>query len=259
MVWLYVPDMEASNWELNESLMITEPFVMWRGKPLQLNTLSKKWKKVSWMKRLSGLTLEPSKASLGVEKWILSREDFHASPTQLLESKWPTKTQETYGPILSELLGKCDLDSYSLKTFQESLNGDLTKLSLTSTNWGIMLHGVLWRLRTLARCIKENDGSFLESGMIPTPTTQANAQVRGQYKTNGTTLAGYVKMFPTPTARESNDLGGSMERHQRLGREKETLTRMISGEEGLTHGGKLSPQWVAWLMGLPIGLINSDY
>lgn len=289
MCWLYVPDMEALNWDLNESLIESKPFVMWRGKPLQPNTLSKKWKKEPFMKRLSGLTLEPSTANLGVEKWISSREDSHANPIQVLESNWPTKTPGTFGPISSELLGKCDQASYSLKTFQESLSGDLTKLSLTSINWGILVRGVLSRLPTLEPCTEENVGSSLRFETIPTPTTQGNAEVSGQYnKRTGTTLAGYARMFPTPMAsdgirsslkhgggnmtlrgavvqyptpiaRESNELGGSMERHQKLNRQNDTLTRRISGEEGLTHGGRLNPQWVAWLMGLPIGWINSEY
>ena len=290
MAWLYVPGMEGSKSELNKSLMNTKPFVMSRGKPLQPATLSKKWKKGGWITRLSGLTLKPSKAKDGVEKWILLLEDFHVNPIQMLETKWGKMTPATYGRILSESLGKCDQASYSLKTFQMSLNSDLTKLSLTSINWGILVHGGIWRLPKLVQDTKETGGSCLE---FPTPTTQANAQVKGQYsKKTGTTLAGYVKMFPTPTAseaqkagyyskgqmgnsltamakqgrlfptpisREANEANNSLEIYKKKGREKDTLTRVISGEEGLTHGGRLNPQWVAWLMGLPIGWINSDY
>lgn len=309
MAWLYVPDMEVLNWELNESLMNTKPFVMSRGKPLQLATLSKKWKKGAWITRLSGLTSKPSTANHGVEKWILSLEDFHANPIQMLETKWGKMTHATSGPILFESLGKCDQTSYSLKTYQMSLNSELTRLSLTSINWGILVHGGIWRLPKLVQDTKETGGSYLE---FPTPTTQANAQVKGQYsKTTGTTLAGYVnmfptpttrgyahasqgqtehflkmvkekkmtmeeaqallnlkeiknhrtykKMFPTPTGREANEMGGSMETHKKLNTENDSLTRAISGMENLSHGGRLNPQWVGWLMGLPIGWINSDY
>jgi hypothetical protein len=260
MVWLYVPDMEGLNSDLNECLLNTELFVMSRGNSLRPNTLLKKWKKGGWINRLSGLTLKPSMASHGVEKWISSLEDSHANPIQLLENKWAKEIRETCGPILSESLGKCDQDSYSLRMFQMSLKCDLIPLSLTSTKSGLMLHGVLWGLPMLARPIKENAGFYLESEMIPTPTTQGNAQVAGQYdKRTGTTLAGYARMFPTPRAREDKELNGSMERHKKLGRERETLTRQISGEAGLSHGGRLNPQWVAWLMGLPIGWINLDY
>jgi hypothetical protein len=186
--------------------MNTKPFVMLRGKPSQPATLSRKWKKGGWITRLSGLTSKPSKAKDGVEKWILSLEDSHANPTQVLENKWGNKIPATSGRILSESLGKCDQVSYSLKTWQMSLNSDLTKLSLTLINWGILVHGGIWRLPKLAQDTKEIDGSYLQ--LIPTPTTQANAQVKGQYsKTTGTTLTGYVKMFPTPTASEAQKAG----------------------------------------------------
>lgn len=257
MVWLYVPDMEDLSSPSSEFSQNTEPFVMWRGKPLSPNTLSKKWKKGGWITRLSGLMCEPLTVSRGVERWISSLEVSHVNPIQVLESNWPKMIRETYGRISSESLGKCYQDSYSLKMFQASLNGDLKKLSLTSINSGMMLHGVLWQLPKLGLHIKENDGF---SSVFPTPTTQGNACVAGQYNKNtGTTLAGYARMFPTPIAREPNEVGGSMERHRKLNRENDTLTRRISGEEGLTHGGKLNPQWVAWLMGLPIGWINSEY
>ena len=75
MVWLYVAELEASNEEVTPALLISEPFVMSRGKPMRPLALSRKWKKDGYMRRLSGLTLEPSTANLGVEKWILSLED----------------------------------------------------------------------------------------------------------------------------------------------------------------------------------------
>jgi hypothetical protein len=160
-----------------------------------------------------------------------------------------------------------------------SLNFDLTKLSLTSINWGILVHGGIWRLPKLEQDTKETGGSYLE---FPTPTTRGYAHAsEGQtmhflkmVKENKMTIEEaqsmlnlkeiknhrtYKKMFPTPTAREHNELGGSMERHKKLNRENDSLTRAISGMENLSHGGRLNPQWVAWLMGLPIGWINSDY
>ena len=143
MAWLYVPGMVASNWELNEYYQSQEPFVMWRGKPLQCSTLLKKCKTVSWMKRLSGLTLRPLTAFLGVERWISFLADSHVNPILQLENKWEKKTLGTCGPILSESLGRCDQASSSLKTFQMSLDSEWIKLSLTSTNSGIMLHGCL--------------------------------------------------------------------------------------------------------------------
>lgn len=286
MVWLYVLDMEGLNLDLNESLMNTEPFVMLRGKPLRSATLSKKWKKGGWITRLSGLMCEPSTANRGVERWISSLEDSHVNPTQVLENKWGKMTKETYGLILSESLGKCDLVSYSLKTSQASLSGDLLKFSSTLPNWGIMLHGVLWEQMKQVRHIEEKGGSYLP--LIPTPTSQGNIQMKGQYsKKGGTTLGGYARMFPTPVKSDgirenltygagnltlkgavmfpTPTTGESKYRLQGNSQASKCLAalakkgELTNGKECLDHGGKLNPQWVAWLMGLPIGWINSDY
>jgi hypothetical protein len=286
MVWLYVPDMEDLKSPSSEFSQHTEPFVMWRGKPLLPNTLSKRWKKGGWVTRLSGLMCEPLTVSLGVERWISSLEVSRVNPIQVLESNWPKEIQETYGTISSELLGRCDQASYSLKTFQASLNGDLNKLSLTSINSGMMLRGVLSQLPKLGLHIKESDGfssvfptpvasdgkrsndtygggNLTLKGavkLMPTPTTQGNASLAGQYNKNtGTTLAGYAQMFPTPTTGEAKyRLKGNSQASNCLAvlAKKGALT---DGTDHLTHGGKLNPQWVAWLMGLPIGWINSEY
>ena len=300
MAWLYVPDMGDSSWELNESFLQLEPFVMWRGKPMRPPTLSKRWRKGGFITRLYGMTLEPSTANLGVERWISSLEVSHVSPSQVLENNWGTKTPDTYGLSLNGSLAKCDQDSYSLRTSQVSLDGSFLQFSSTLPNWGIMLHGVLWRLPKWARPTEGKDGSCLPS--VPTPSTQGNVSIRGQYdKNTGTTLGGYARMFPTPTVahlrnhnepiesylKRVNDYkegktkgkpGISLGVHARMfptpttGEEKYRLQgntqaskclaamarkgELTDGEEVLTHGGKLNPEWVAWLMGLPIGWIN---
>jgi hypothetical protein len=105
MAWLYVPDMEGLNSELNPSLMDTEPFVMWRGDFIPPEKLSRKWKRDGWMKRLSGLTLEPSTAQDGVERWILSLEAFHANPIQRLESNWEPHPRDLW-PDVARIVGE---------------------------------------------------------------------------------------------------------------------------------------------------------
>lgn len=343
MAWLYVPDMEGLNLELSECFQNPEPFVMLRGKPSRFNTLSRKWKKGGWITRLSGLTSKPSTASLGVEKWICSLEDSHASPIQVLENKWGKKTQETYGPILLESLGRCDQDSYSLKMFQMSLTCDYLKLSLTSINWGIMLHGVLYRLPKLAHRIEEGVGSSLQFGtLIPTPNAADGLRTNNHHQRGNLTLKGYAetwptpttkgwghaaqgqtaalikkvekgiitiqeaekmlnlkdltnhrtwkKMFPTPSKMDAQKSGNyKPENKSQAGKSLVSLAKANfptpaardwkgpyprknggglpdiveewkkNGEGDLMNGGRLNPQWVAWLMGLPIGWINLDY
>lgn len=224
MVWLYVPE-ECLDLSIPSRKLFPhiEPFVLLRGKPLPFNILSKKWKKGGWITRLYGLTLSPSTANLGVEKWILSLQVSHVSRSQVLEKNWGKMISETCGPTSPELLGKCDQNSYSLKMFQTSLTGDLIQLSLTSIKWGLIVHGVLYRLQALEPPTKEKDGSFWE---CPTPTASDGERTNLTHKKgNNFTLRGWVM-------------------------NKENMSQPI---------GKLNPQWIAWLMGLPIGWINSDY
>lgn len=256
MVWLYVPDMEDLNSPSSEFSQHTEPFVMWRGKPLQPNTLSKKWKKGGFIKRLSGLTCEPLTVSRGVEKLISSLPVSHVNPIQVLASNWPKEIQEIYGTTSSELLGKCDQASYSLKTCQASLNGDLIKLSLTSINWGILVRGVLWRLPKLEPCTKGSDGF---SSVFPTPVASDGKRTNDTYGAGNLTLKGAVKLMPTPT---TGDLKYRLKGNSQSSRCLPALAKkgeLTDGADRFIPGGKLNPDWVAWLMGLPIGWINSEY
>jgi len=124
-----------------------------------------------------------------------------------------------------------------------------------------------------------------ESGLLLTPTTQDNPQVRGVGKTvgtsRGTTLGGYARMWATPDASQRGsraaDLvknGSTVERRgsgQLRGIDLQTQVKMWptpvqddvhfrkqkynQGGTALSTkvGGQLNPQWVEWLMGYPEG------
>ena len=138
MVWLYVPGLEASNSELSEFFQARKPWLTWRGKPSLPQTWSRRWKRESWMKRLSGLTCEPLTVHLSSEKWILSLPDSHASLSHALESVKEPGMSATFGPTFQGSLAKFDHQSSSWKTFQASLmTQDLVSLS-TCPKWGMI-------------------------------------------------------------------------------------------------------------------------
>jgi len=62
--------------------------------------------------------------------------------------------------------------------------------------------------------------------------------------------------YPTPTAREPNDIGINLNRGKYS---NDTLTRKVSNLENLEVGGKLNPEWVEWLMGWPIGFTECEH
>ena len=301
MAWLYVPVLEASNLGLNQELMDSKPFVMSRGKPMQLRSLSRKYKKEKYMKRLFGLTLKPSTANVGVEKWISSLEDSPVSPIQVLGSYLEKTTQETYGRTLKESLARFNPASYSWRTFQTSITPSHQQLLENWPKWGLTRRGVLYALPTLERPIDVQGGSSWPTPtvnqvtrnydepiekylqriedykqgktkgkpgvslgvkvrmMLPTPTAN-EAQKAGLYKKGqmGNSLVAKAKrgeLFPTPTAREPNDVGLNLDRGRYS---NDTLTRKVSNQEGLKNGGRLNPEWVEWLMGWPIGWTDSE-
>ena len=90
MSWLYVPASEASNSACNSPTIIgerlSEASVTWRGKQEQPQAWSRRWKRGGFITRLSGLTLEPSTAQLGVDAWISSLRATRARATASPES-----------------------------------------------------------------------------------------------------------------------------------------------------------------------------
>ena len=244
MAWLYVPGLEVSNEDLNQELMDSKPFVTSRGKPMQSRTLLKRWRTVKYFRLLSGLTFKPSTAQYGVVKWILSLEDSHVSPIQLLGSYLEKKTQETYGRTLKESLAKYHHRSFSWKTFQTSIIQWAPKSLETWPKWGLTVRGVLYELPTLEPPIEGPDGSY---SLLPTPTASDGIRTNLTYGAGNLTLKGHVVKYPTPTTSEAEKAG-----FYSKGQMGNSLVAQAK-REGLKNGGRLNPQWVEWLMGWPIG------
>ncbi len=281
MVWLYVPGLEGSSSELNESLMNIKPWLSWRGKPSRLQTWSKRWKTVPWLKRLSGLTCEPSTASRGAEKWISSLPDSHANLSQKLESVKEPGMTATFGPRFQGSLARFDPQSLSWRTCQASLMPPGWVSLETCPKWGMILRGELFELQTPAHIIDVRDS--LPSRSVPTPTCMdtRSGQPRkvvqqsleeGNWR--GVGLRDFVQMFPTPTTIHAERGNHNEPVKNYLQRVEDYHQRKIKGKPGMSLGvavrmfpiptsqdpsfenltnGKLNPEWVEWLMGWPIG------
>lgn len=139
-----------------------------------------------------------------------------------------------------------DLSLYFSKTPQTS---EQKADTLSSENWWRGdIPGEMESLPRLMseRPIKESAGGAWRKEMIPTPTVCGNYNRKGLSQTSGDGLATWAKKFPTPKSHDHK---------------KKCLADMKRREPGLAareeyrvnFTGALSPAWVEWLMGWPIG------
>ncbi len=85
-MWVYIPgtssasapDTEAPNSASDWRYLALAQSAWWRGKHSSSSIWLRRWKKISWTKRLFSRMLKPSTASLGVEKWLASLADIPA-------------------------------------------------------------------------------------------------------------------------------------------------------------------------------------
>lgn len=98
-----------------------------------------------------------------------------------------------------------------------------------------------------------------EFGLLPTMTA-ADASGHAQTaqnptpgQTGGTTLPGYVRMWPTPTA--ITDTGGAAMCKWGGSGSRKALRAMATPAE---INGSLNPNWVEWLMGYPVGWTDCE-
>src|SRR6185437_14380996 len=78
MSWLYVPGLTASHSDSPSPNLVPELSVTSRGKSMSWRQLLNAWKEKSFMRLLSGITLEASTANRGVAEFIASLEDIPA-------------------------------------------------------------------------------------------------------------------------------------------------------------------------------------
>ena len=204
--------------------------------------------KMTKFSRLSryGMTFKPLTENRGEELLTLYLEDFPARTLAQQEKEQElTENEAECGEKWRGSFAKWNQDSYSWKTHQCSLLGDLESFSETWPRWGLMRHGECWELQMSEQIMKDKESGSLVK--YPTPTTvDSGALFNTSISKNSKprpTLGAMAKfnLWPTPTAHNAKEAAYPSE----YNRKTPTLA---------THaGGKLNPTWVEWLMGWPLG------
>ena len=129
-------------------------------------SLQRAWRIKRWMRRLSGLTLNPSIQSLGVDVWISSLRDIRASHSPSPEPNARKKTRATSGRSYGKLSAPSNPGSAFSKTSHTIYDWGLNKSTMTYDQWVSALRRVCLQRKKSVRRIAVN-------GSLSWPTVTA--------------------------------------------------------------------------------------
>ena len=257
MSWLYSRALVAA---YSEGICLGgAPSAPSSGTPTQL-VFSSHGKMTDFSRRsLSGMTCKPLTDADGEAVLTSFLADFPArtlAPPD--EAQELTESDRECGRTWQGSLAKYDPDSRSWKTPQCSLVAGLDVFSATWPQWGMMRDGVSWELKRPAHLTSDIEyGSKPNGETWPTPTAHdakdTGAPSESRRKSPGL-FACAMQKIPTPTVCGNyNRKGASPTSGDGLATWA-ARSALTDGETppGL-RGGKLSPNWVEWLMGWPPG------
>lgn len=216
MTWLYVPSASSTATEDSNSdssspseTTVYEPWLVLSGTATQRPLSWRGWKTRPWIRLLCGMTSSHSTAQRGVDEWISSLQDSHASPGLRLGS----------GPELTTTVGsgrrspvssvRWDRDSSSWRTCQDSTATDQPEVAFRSSSKilptsGSMRSGVCTPQPTLEPLTSDSDSGL---SLWPTTTT-SDAKSSGGYNPDwghGVSLTDRaVRLWTTPCADDTS-------------------------------------------------------
>lgn len=290
MSWSFLPELVAEF--LEECSLDTDQSVLsnttptpdqfyWPDKPTEHSRLSR-----------FGTTCVPFEGSRGEELLTWYRAGFLAKTSALPEAGQESKESAAVcGEKWPGSLAKYDRDTCSWKTAQLLLLGDSEQSLVTWPRSGLMLDGQCWELPTLERRIEgsesgfwptpntegyRSDGELLmlsrrlsdraeymamsdracnskRETFWPTPTVCGNHNRKGASATSGDGLATVVVQRTWPTATAHKGWSPNHNRANTDDRLDYTVEREAFQTGQQTPPMRLNPEWVAWLMGWPIG------
>ncbi len=194
-------------------------------------------------KDLSGMPISPNQS--------LSAGGSPASLIRVQENAERLVMSVTSGRNCGELFAKLNRDGFWVKTSQDSVQVRLDDFSVeycgTWPRWGMLLGGVVGKLRMSERHTTENGSSLL-------PTCAARDYKDSDPNTNyrklseKCKLAGRIAMLPTVTTPRPHDNEKTAGMYIESQNQKD-LTYAL----GKNHGLKLQPAFAEWMMGFPPG------
>jgi len=235
-IYRYAQDTKALGVDSEEFSQMSENSLMWRSKPSLSQTWLRRWKRVSYIQRLSTQTLKPSHTKSFVEKWTSSLRDSHVNPSHRLVAELPQTILDTFTPTSQRESRSAD----QLMLFSKMSRG----LSVAKQPMGSRYSSMsseIWKKE-----ITEHRGEY-------------SLRLKLELHTNGRESLSW----PTPAAHEAR-LGYQRRHAGAKGTQKSLTTVVIEdgllGQDKSNTNGKsqespsvLNPNWVEQMMGLPVG------
>ena len=278
----FVADTKALDLDSEEFSQICEKSLTWRGKDSVSRTWLQRWKRENWMQHLCSRTLKPSHTESFVERYLSSQEDSLVSPLVLLESVKLLKTPDISSPTSQKESESANLEFAFSKTWQESSQPRLETENQFSNmsseywkNWVIEQRQEYSQRKKSAHLTSASESSSLgwptasardwkdTAGMSKErdgkPLGRVDQLPRAVYHHDGlqdqanlNTTGKSQESWPTPRANKVHPEITEENREHLANRNKANLEEDIAGHCGKATG-KLNPNWVEHLMGLPVG------
>jgi hypothetical protein len=269
-----------------EFSQICERSLTWRGKDSLSRTWLQRWKRESWIQHLSTRTLKPSHTESFVDAWTSSLADSRANHSALLESVQALKTQGISFRTLGTESERANLELFSSKTLKElsqvrpPMENRFSSMSSESwKDWVTEQRQEFTQRVKSAHLTKESESSSLA---WPTATTMdwkdtnatvppsranpskqtlgqrvAHISLQDQANLSTTGKSQGSQQWATPRANKVHPVITEQNRAHLANRKKSNLEEDIAGHCGKATG-KLNPDWVEQLMGLPVGWTDLD-
>lgn len=251
MAWIYFQESAESVSRSNHGC---EQFVIVNETDSHKASFCRECNQVILIPHQFGMTCERLKKKFCHQLTLFS-EASHVRTSVLLELEKVWKASEAdYSLKLSDLQKKFDRALSSLKMLPPFENADWMKLSDHLPKLGMTVAGRLFLPQALERLTSVKGGSYWhtpraleieESYENYIARMKRSKDPKCNTKKGPLNLSMQVKtphLWPPPAAREYRDNGRSP---SEMNRNSTTLATIA--------GGQLSPMWVEWLMGYPIG------
>lgn len=282
MTWLYIPpstssasvraepdSISASSWHFQTLARSC----WWRGKRGPSQHWYRRWKHVSWLRRLCGAMCEPSTAAHGAASWMASLAESRASLTASPENERAKVTNATSGPrpgASSSSLARGSSSSRTSAACSPHRTGKRQALSVYGETYSDLvtrLSSESLRRRKSARAMNVRECSSsawptpmaADSGEKVIPTSHQSGLI-GAAANWSTPLPAQVSKWVTPTVNGNTNRKGSSKTsqdglHTQAVLRFSLLDHPIStvGEESSHIRRTLNPLFVEWLMGWPRG------